>query len=76
MIPFPLLFSFSSAVGHACRGEDSKGVVEYCLNRGFSRITRISRILGTLETCQVTVSCDGVFVIFSFFVLYFIELGG
>ena len=34
MIPFPLPSSFASAVGHACRGEDSKGVVEYCLNRG------------------------------------------
>ena len=46
MIPFPLLFSFASAVGHACRGEDSKGVVEYCLNRGFTRIIRMTRILG------------------------------
>ena len=45
MIPFPLLFSFASAVGHACRGEDSKGVVEYCLNRGFTRILRMTRIL-------------------------------
>ena len=46
MIPFPLLFSFASVVGHACRGEDSKGVVEYCLNRGFTRIIRMTRILG------------------------------
>ena len=48
MIPFPLLFSFASVVGHACRGEDSKGVVEYCLNRGFTRIRRMTRILRDL----------------------------